>query len=317
MTADRTVSSTGDLTLAGSESPPVSVTDTADVFLRAESVAGDVHVTDAEYVFTHQTLGQSAEPPDPRTRIQGDEDAYAEPGGVDGDLTLSNVADVFVPAGAADGTLSVLGSENVYSTSAPDLDPGACDVVSHGWQQRTRASDPDTGVYVTGAGHDVTVDRVRADVDVYVVGWGHEIDLDGRGGEVSVHFCGYDNSVDVGPYLDSTVESAAGFDNAVDEEPFPVEDLVEQSRREACETAGFGRHKVVYQKPATDEEWCGNCGEPADAIVERHQMEAFFLFSYPVWVYERSTNPATECEHCSPNAHDATLTSEERRRVLQ
>ncbi|AUV80624.1 hypothetical protein C2R22_02250 [Salinigranum rubrum] len=316
MTADRNVSSAGDLTLAGSEAPPVSVTETEDVFLRSDGVAGDVHVTDAEYVFTHQSLGQSEEPPDPRTRIAGDEDAYVEPGGVDGDLTLANVADVFVPREAAAGTLSVLGSENVYSAPDPEIGLDACDVVSHGWQQRAEGSDPDTGVYVTGAGHAVTVDRVREDVDVYVVGWGHEVELDGRGSDVSVHFCGYDNTVRLGPYLSGSVESDAGFDNAVDEEPFPVEDLVEQSKREACKTAGFGRHKVIYQEPAS-EEWCGNCGEPADAVVERHQMEAFFLFSYPVWVYERSTNPAMECEHCSPNAHDASLTADERRDVLQ
>ena len=317
MTANRTLASEGDLSLAGSEVPPVSVTDTADVFLRTGGVGGDVHVTDAEYVFTHQSLGQTAGPPEPQTRIRGDEDAYVEREGVDGDLTLADVADVFVPRAAADGTLSVLGSENVYSAAAPDLDPDACDVVSHGWEQRVRESDPDTGVYLTGAGHDVTVEQVRGDVDVYVVGWGHEIELTGRGAAVSVHFCGYDNTVSVGPYLESSVESDAGFDNAVDEAPFPVEDLIEQSRREACKTAGFGRHRVIFQEPASDEEWCRNCGEPADAIVERHQMEAFFCFSYPVWVYEQSTNPAVECEHCSPNAHDPSLTSQERREVFR
>lgn len=316
MTGDRTLSSAGDLSLAGSEVPPVSVTGTEDVFLRTESTAGDVHVTDAEYVFTHQSLGQSEEPPEPETRIRGDEDAYVESGGVEGDLTLSDVGDVFVPAGAATGTLSILGSENVYSASEPDVDPTSCDVVTHGWQQRARESDPDTGVYVTGAGHDVTVEHVRDAIDVYVVGWGHEIELTGKNAEVSVHFCGYDNTVSVGPYLDATAESDAGFDNAVDEAPFPVSDLIEQSKREACKTAGFGRHKVIYQEPASGEEWCRNCGEPADAIVERRQMEAFFVFSYPLWVYERSTNPAVECEHCSPNAHDATLSTEERRDVL-
>lgn len=319
MTADRTLSSEGDLSLAGSERPPVSVTGTEDVFLRPASVAGDVHVTDAEYVFTHQPLGQRGDPPEPTTEIRGDEDAYVEPGGVDGDLTLSGVGDVFVPAGATEGTLSILGSENVYSaeTDGLDVDPDACDVVTHGWQQQAHGTDPDVGVSVTGAGHDVTVDRVRADVDVYVVGWGHDVELDGRGSDVSVHFCGYDNTVTVGPYLSGSVASEAGFDNSLEEKPFPVADLVEQSKREAFRSAGFGRQKVIYQEPASGEEWCRNCGEPADAIVERHQLEAFFLFSYPLYVYERSTNPAVECEHCSPNAHDATLSREERRDVLQ
>jgi hypothetical protein len=110
--------------------------------------------------------------------------------------------------------------------------------------------------------------------------------------------------------------SKTGLDNEIVEEPYPVEDLIEMSKADAFGNAGFGRRKVTFQVPAGDEDWCRNCGEPADAIIERHQMEAFFLFGHPLKTYDRSTNPAVECEHCSPNAITTELSEHERRNIL-
>jgi len=314
----RTVETSGDLSLAGSERPPIAVGGTEDVFFQPESVTGDVHVTDAEYVFTHQSVDETGGVPDPETELVGDEDAYVESGGVDGDLILSGVADVFVPADSAEGTLSVVGGENVYSAAGPDTDPTDYDRRTHGWQQTGSVADPDVGVSATGAGHEVTVTRARGEIEVYVVGWDHEVSIEGRGAQVTVYVCGYENTVSVGPYCAVEVAGEAGFDNTVESAPYPAADLIEQSKREAFRTAGFGRQKVIYQQEATDEEWCPNCGEPADAVVERHQMEAWFLFGYPLVTYDRSTTPARECEHCSPNAVEAaTLTPDERREVLE
>ncbi|WP_227377345.1 hypothetical protein [Haladaptatus halobius] len=45
-------------------------------------------------------------------------------------------------------------------------------------------------------------------------------------------------------------------------------------------------------------------------------MEAFFLFDHPLKTYDRSTNPAVECEHCSPNAVTTDLSEHERRNIL-
>ncbi len=78
----------------------------------------------------------------------------------------------------------------------------------------------------------------------------------------------------------------------------------------------FGRAKVTYQSAAEDEDWCRAAAKPAEAIIERHQMEAFFLFGWPLWTFEQSTNPARECEHCSPNAIHAELSASERREIF-
>ncbi|SFR67729.1 hypothetical protein [Halogeometricum limi] len=308
---ERSVS--GDLSLAGSETPPVTVADPEDVFLQTESVSGDLRLTDVEYVFTNQSVESVDDEASARTTLTPGEDAYVEFGGVDGDLTVEGAGDVFVPADAAAGGLDAVGAENVYRADGPES-PRVLDVVTNGWKQTATAADPDEGVYVTGAKHEVSVKKVRTAIDVYVVGYDHEVEISGREAAVNVHFVGRDNTVSVGPYLSASVESDAGFDNALEEAPYPVEDLIEQTKSEATRT--FGRHKIIYQRPASDEDWCPNCGEPADAIVERHQMEAFFLLGYPLKVYDRSTNPARECEHCSPNTTRVELNRDERREIL-
>ncbi|WP_276302452.1 hypothetical protein [Halorussus lipolyticus] len=315
---DQTETYDGDVTLTGHEDAPVALRDPEDVYLRTDSVAGDLEVCNAEYVFTHQSPGGGAVG-DPETVVRGDlEDGYAEPDGVTGDAIVADAEDVFVTAGTAGGDLSVVAPENVYSDDVePPREADDYDVSLTGWKQSGSASDPDAGVRVSGAHHEVTVEKARTDLDVYVVGHDHEIEITGRSASVSVYLLGYDNTVTVGPYLQSEVIADTGFDNEVVEEPYPVEELIETSKSEAFDRAGFGRRKVTYQVPAESDDWCPNCGEPADAIVARHQMEAFFLLGYPVKTYDQSTNPAKECEHCSRSAFDASLTERERKNVLK
>jgi hypothetical protein len=308
----------GDVTLTGHEDAPVALRDPEDVFLRTDSVDGDLEVRNAEYVFSHQPTGE-ATLGDPETVVSGDlGDGYAEPDGVTGDAVVAGAEDVFVAAGTASGDLAVVAPENVYSEDmdAP-RDPDDYDVSLTGWKQSGTASDPDTGVRVSGAHHDVTVEKARTDLDVYVVGRDHEIEVTGRGASVSVYLLGYDNTVTLGPYLSGEVVADTGFDNEVVEEPYPVEELIETSKDEAFDRAGFGRRKVTYQVPAEADDWCPNCGEPADAIVARHHMEAFFVFGHPLKTYDQSTNPAKECEHCSRSAFDASLSERERKDVLK
>ena len=331
MTDDTQTTYSGDVTLAGSETPPVELHDPADVFVAAGSVDGDLSIRNAEYVYTHHPIdpgdrdggengdgrGDANEAPSgTHTTLRGDiEDGYVER--VAGDVTVVDAQDVFVAGDAVAGDLTVAGAENVFADDAvPPTDPGEFDVATVGWRQSGSASDPETGAYAVGMDHEITLSGTRRDVDVYLVGHGHEVRVDGRGAAVSVHFLGRDNAVSVGPYLAADVVVDTGADNRVDAEPYPVEDLIETSRREAYANAGFGRRKVTFQEPA-DEEWCPNCGREADAIVERRRLEAFFVFSHPLRTYERSTNPACECEHCSPNAVSADLSPEERREVLE
>lgn len=306
----------GDVTLAGSERPPVELRDPADVFVATDSVGGDLIIRNAEYVFSHQLVDGEHGVPDAETTVRGDlEDGYVER--VDGDVVVSDAEDVFVAADAAEGAFAAPGAENVYSDeSVPSVTPDEYDVSTVGWQQSGTASDPSVGVYAAGMDHEIELTKTRQNLEIYLVGHGHDVHVEGRSAELSVHFVGYDNTVHVGPYLTADVVSDTGFDNEVDAAPYPAEDLVEMSRREAYSNAGFGRRKVTFQVPAADEDWCPNCGRAADAVIERRQMEAFFLFGRPVWTYEQSTNPACECEHCSPNAVHAELSPAERRAVL-
>ncbi|ELZ95913.1 hypothetical protein C440_06472 [Haloferax mucosum ATCC BAA-1512] len=316
MTQNTQPSYDGDVTLNGSEQPPVELRDPADVFVGAESIDGDLTVQNAEYVFTHSPVTGSNAVADAETEIAGTiEDGYVQ--SVPGDVLLSHAEDVFISADAVDGTVSAPGAENVYSDDTSlAADADSYDVSTFGWEQSGRATDPEAGVYAVGMSHDIELANVRRDVELYLVGHGHDVRVDGKGAEISIHFVGYDNTVHVGPYLSSTVETETGFDNDVDAEPYPAEDLVEMSRSEAYSNAGFGRTKVTFQVPHDGDDWCSNCGQAAEAIIERHQLEAFFLFGHPVWTFDQSTNPAHECEHCSPNAIRAELTERERRTIF-
>ncbi|RZV06386.1 hypothetical protein BDK88_3937 [Natrinema hispanicum] len=307
----------GDVTINGSERPPIELHDPADVFVTTAGVGGDLEVRNAEYVFTHQSVDSGVSVADAETTIRGDlEDGYVER--TDGDIRITDTEDVFVATDAVDGEFSAPGAENVYTDAVSTaVTPTEYDVSTVGWQQSGHASDPSTGGYAVGMDHEIELEGVRTDIELYLVGHGHEVSVDGRSAEVSVHFLGYDNTVNVGPHLATNVVSDTGFDNEIDAEPYPAADLIEMSRDEAYANAGFGRRKVTFQVPADDEDWCSNCGREADAIIERHQMEAFFLFRIPVWTYEQSTNPAQECEHCSPNVVHAELSPEERRRVFE
>ncbi|SEL80925.1 hypothetical protein [Haloferax larsenii] len=308
----------GDVTLNGSEQPPVEVRDPADAFVSGASIDGDLTVQNAEYVFTHTPVTGETTVSDSETEttIRGNlEDGYVQ--SVGGDVLLTDAEDVFIAADAVEGAVSAPGAENVYTDdSVPVSSADDYDVSTFGWQQSGSAADPDSGVYAVGMDHDVELEKVRQDVDLYLVGHSHDVRVDGRGASVTVHFVGYDNTVHVGPYLSSTVETDTGFDNEIDADPYPAEDLVEMSRREAYSNAGFGRRKVTFQVPNEDDDWCPNCGQAAEAIIERHQKEAFFLFGWPLWTYDRSTNPARECENCSPNAVHTELTAAERREIF-
>lgn len=308
----------GDVTLTGSEESPIEITDPEDVFVRTNAIDEHLAVNNAEYVFTHSPLSGDVTVSDVETTISGDlGDGYVQDNGVNGDLLVTDAEDVFVSAHAMSGEFEVSGAENVYKETDIDVssDPDAYDSSTIGWKESATVSDPSTGVYATGAHHTIDVNRVTQDITVYVVGYDHDVTIEGRAAAVSVYFLGYENTVTVGPYLSVESVTDTGFDNSVVEEPYPVEDLIKTSKGEAFSSASFGRHKLTYQVPA-DEEWCPNCGTAADAVIERRQIDAFFLFSYPIKVYGKSMDPAMECEHCSINAVDSELSEQERKDVL-
>lgn len=308
----------GDITLTGSEESPIEINDAEDVFVRTNAIDENLAVNNAEYVFTHSPLSGGVTVDDVETTISGDlGDGYVQDNGVDGDLLVTDADDVFIPTHATSGDFEVSGAENIYKETDISVppDPDAYDSSTTGWKESATVRDPSTGVYATGAYHTIEINRATEDIVVYVVGYDHDVTIEGRAADVSIYFLGYENTVTVGPYLSVESVTDTGFDNGVVEEPYPAEDLIENSKEEAFSSASFGRHKLTYQVPA-DEEWCPNCGTAADAVIERRQMDAFFLFSHPIKVYGKSMNPAMECEHCSVNAVNSELSEQERKDVL-
>lgn len=316
--SDSATTYSGDVMLTGSLDAPIEIEDPDDVFLRTNGVDGDLAVSNPENVFTHQPIGNAAGPTDTETTVRGDlEDGYVRDGAVDGNLTVSNAEDVFVPTGAA-VALSVSGAENTYSDSEIDVptDAQVYDSATIGWRRSDTVENPETGAYVTGAHHTIEIKATTTDIALYVVGYGHEVTITGRDAAVRVVILGYENTVRVGQRLSIDDRTVTGFDNEVIDDPYPAEDLIETTKEEAFDAAGFGRSKVTYQIPAVDEQWCQNCGAEADAIIERHQLDAWFLCGYPIKVFGKSMNPAMECEHCSMNVVSGDLSEAERKNLL-
>ncbi|RRJ33523.1 hypothetical protein [Halocatena pleomorpha] len=316
--SDSATTYSGDVTLTGSLDAPIEIRNPDDVFIQIDGVDGDLIASNPENVFTHHPIGETTPEVDVETTVRGDlEDGYVQNGGVAGDLVVTDAEDVFVPAHAT-GTFSIGGAENAYSASDIDVptDGQAYDSTTTGWRQSDAVEDPDTGAYVTGAHHTVDIDQAVNDIDVYVVGYGHEVTITGRDAAVNVVILGYENTVQVGPRLSVGNQTTTGFDNEIIDDPYPVEDLIETTKDEAFDAAGFGRSKVTYQVPATEEQWCQNCGAAADAVIERHQLDAWFLFGRPIKVYGKSMNPAMECEHCSMNTVATELSEAERKNLL-
>lgn len=316
--SDSSTTYSGDVTLTGSLDAPIEIADPDDVFLRMGGVDGELMVSNPEHVFTHQPIGETDGIDGVETTVSGDlEDGYVQDGAVSGDLGVTDAEDVFIPIHGA-SALAVGGAENTYTATGIDVptDPSSYDSTTLGWRESATVADPETGAYVTGAHHTVEIERTTSDIDIYVVGYGHEVTITGRDASVRVVVLGYDNTVRVGQRLSITERELTGFDNEVIDDPYPVEDLIDTTKREAFSSARFGRSKVTYQRPATDEQWCQNCGTAADAIIERHQLDAWFLFGYPIKVYGKSMNPAMECEHCSMNAISGDLSEAERQNVL-
>lgn len=290
----------GDVSLDGNEPTPVGVGAPEDVYVTRGGVGGDLHLLDAEHVFTMQSPDGGSDPPAPATVIDGDlEDAYAAD--VDGTAVVRDPADAFVPHGAVDGALGVVGAERVFEATGPGprRDPAEYDVALTGWRRSATEREARVGVAVAGAHSELTVETAEGTVEVYVTGRENEVRIDGGDGTVRAYFVGRDNRLSVGPYLDATVVAEAGFDNEVSSDPLPPEALVETTKEAALADATFGRHRVTYQVPA-DADVCPNpgCGRRADAVIERKYRDAFFLFGTPVWTFEAGAE-SYECERCT------------------
>lgn len=150
---------------------------------------------------------------------------------------------------------------------------------------------------------------------MFVTGWNNSVEITGRDCTVTLHLIGSHNRVTVGPYVSVTRGIDASLETTLTTEDIPYADIIETTKNEALDTAGFGRRKLVYQVPAPAEEYCPSCGAASDRVIERKQLDAFFLFGTPVYTFERGGS-AYECEECSMNAHPDVALSEDERREL-
>ena len=313
MTSNSTTYS-GDVTFNGDEQPPVKLLAPEDVYVKSGAVDGDLKLLNAEYVYTNTAAGETADVGAIETEISGTiEDGYLEPGGVSGDVLVVDAEDVFIEHDAVDGDLQIIGDEQRFhdgSDTAP-LPREQYDDAVTGWDRESRVTEPDTGVSVTGGRNAVRIENGDSEFELYLTGWNNEVRVDGRG-SLRLHLVGSNNTVEASAYTDVTVATETGHDNTVSVDDFPVEDLIETSQSAAYREAFIGRKKITYQVPAMDEEYCPGCGATADAVVERHFEDAFFLFGYPIYQFEAGGG-SYECEACSAHAHpDVRLSESER-----
>jgi len=307
----------GDIMLNGDEQPPVKIVDPENVHVKSGAVDGDLKVLNAEYVYTNTPAGDTVNIGAIETEISGTiEDGYLESNGVSGDVVIVDAEDVFIEHDAVGGNLQIIGDEQRFqeeSDTAP-LPRDQYDDDVTGWNRELSVSEPDTGVSVTGGRNSVRIENTEAEFELYLTGWNNSVRVDGYG-SLRLHFVGSNNTVEVSSYTDVTVATESGHDNTVSVDDFPVEDLIKTSQSAAYREAFMGRKKITYQVPAMNEDYCPGCGATADAVIERHQEDAFFVFGYPIYQFEAGSG-SYECEECSTNAHPDVRLSESERKYL-
>lgn len=309
----------GDITLNGDERPPVKLVDPENVHIKSGAVDGDLKLLNAEYVYTNTPAGDTVEIGAIETEIGGTiEDGYIESSGATGDVVIADAEDVFIEHEAVGGDLQIIGDEQRFR-DASDTSPlprEQYDDSVTGWDRSLSVTDPDTGVSVTGGQNSVRIENTEAEFELYLTGWNNSVRVDGYG-SLRLHLVGSNNTVEVSAYTDVTVATETGHDNTVSVDDFPVEDLIKTSQSAAYREAFMGRKKITYQVPAMNEDYCPNCGATADAVIERHQEDAFFVFGYPIYQFEAGSG-SYECEECSTNAHlDVQLSESERTDLLK
>jgi len=307
----------GDITLNGDEQTPVKIVDPENVHIKSGAVGGDLKVLNAEYVYTNTPAGGEADIGPIETEISGTiEDGYIESGGVDGDVVVVDAEDVFIEHDAVGGELQIIGDEQRFhdETERSPQPRNQYDDTVTGWERSLEATDPQTGIAVTGSQNTVRIQDAEHEFDLYATGWNNDIRVNGHG-RVRLHLIGAQNTVEVSAYTDVTVETESGHDNMVSVDDFPVEDLIKTSQSAAYKEAFIGRKKITYQVPAMSEPHCPGCGANADAVIERHQEDAFFFFGYPIYQFEAGSG-SYECEECSAHAHPDVQLSESERKDL-
>ena len=311
---------TGDITLNGGEETPISVIDAENAYFRRNSVTGNVKLINPEYVFSSQRPTEKTVPSDDiETTVSGSiEDIYVPHNAIEGTIIIDGAQDVHIEPNAITGDIEIVGEEQLFYNQLTDspYGHGVYDAHGVGWKRSVSVSDPKHGVSVTGGRCTAEITDVTADIELIVSGWNNTIDITGRTAMVTVYLLGSQNTVRTSPYIDLETDIQAGVENTIEQEPVPASDIIETTRKEAYAGHLLGRDTVTFQEPATDRDYCPNCGANASAIITRRQEDALFLTNTPVYRFDAGGN-SYECENCSVNATpDIQLSEEERKRVL-
>lgn len=310
----------GDVTLNGDEESPVKITSPENVHVKTDAIDGNLKVQNAEFVYTNTPAGDSVTIDSIATEISGTlEDGYIEKDSVDGDVVIEDAEDVFIEHSAVNGGLQIVGDEQRFhdvNDTEPVPRPQYDDSVT-GWKRSLTVTNPSTGVSVVGGRNEVRVTDSTQDFDLYITGENNNVEINGKANTVTVHFIGAKNSISTGSYIDVNVATDSGHNNSATIEEFPVDDLIETSKKEAYGSRFFGREKITYQEPAINEDYCPGCGANGDAIIQRRQSDIFFLFGFAIYHFD-SGGSAYECEECSRNASpDVELSESERKELFQ
>ena len=311
---------TGDITLNGGEETPISVIDAENVHFRRNSVTGNVKLVNPEYVFSCQRpTEQTVQSDDTETTVSGSiEDIYLPYNGVEGTIVIDGAQDVYIEPNAISGDIEIVGEEQLFYNQLTDspYGHGVYDAHGVGWKRSVSVSDPKHGVSVTGGRCTAEITDVTTDIELIVSGWNNTIDITGRTATVTVYLLGSQNTVTTSPYIDIETDTQAGIENTIEQEPVPASDIIETTREEAYAGHLLGRDTVTFQEPATDKDYCPNCGASASTVITRRQEDAFFVTNAPVYRFDAGGD-SYECENCSLNAApEVQLSEEERKQVL-
>ena len=318
-----TVNIENDVTITGDEETPVNLKHAENIYIESQAVSGDLLIENAEYVFSNEETGNNVTFSAPKTELTNVnpskiDDGYIRQDGVSGDLKISNVEDVFIERNAVAGNIQIIGEEQRFYDQS-DIEPPTAsgyDKIITGWNHTESVDDPETGVKIFGGKNTATVTiPYGSNAHVYLTGWNNTVDIKGKG-SVTLHIIGSHNKITLGSHIDKTIATQSDLETTIITQSIPPAELIETTKTAAFDKATFGRNKVTYQEPAPDKSECPNCLAETNSIIERHQIDAFFIFGYPIWTFEPST-ASHKCEECTDISPEADLTEEEKDNLLR
>ncbi len=194
-------------------------------------------------------------------------------GGEETPISVIDAENVYFRRNSVTGNVKLINPEYVFSSQRPTEKTVPSDdietTVSGSIEDIYVPHNAIEGTIIIDGAQDVHIEPitdVTADIELIVSGWNNTIDITGRTAMVTVYLLGSQNTVRTSPYIDLETDIQAGVENTIEQEPVPASDIIETTRKEAYAGHLLGRDTVTFQEPATDRDYCPNCGANASAI---------------------------------------------------